>query len=199
MGKNMKKWVASAMALTAMAGTQQALAQSQVSIYGIIDTGVVCTNHANAAGNSVLKMPSLTSSFPSRLGFKGTEDLGGGLQAMFVLESGFSVDTGAMGQGNRLFGRQSYVGLKDSWGSLMLGRQVNMTYLGPVHIQSVRCVAPRRRAGKARVRAGGGATSPDVQRGQGALGGQPSGRGRQASPAVVAAPCRGTTTARRCA
>ncbi|WP_413457582.1 porin [Herbaspirillum huttiense] len=125
----MKKWVASAMALTAMACTQQALAQSQVSVYGIIDTGVVYTNHANAAGNSVLKMPSLTSSFPSRLGFKGTEDLGGGLQAMFVLESGFSVDTGAMGQGNRLFGRQSYVGLKDSWGSLMLGRQVNMTYL----------------------------------------------------------------------
>ena len=69
--------------------------------------------------------------------------------------------------------------------------------LGPVHIQSVRCVAPRRRAGKARVRAGGGATSPDVQRGQRAFWRQPSGRGRQASPAVVAAPCRGTTTARR--
>ncbi|PLY60250.1 porin [Herbaspirillum sp. BH-1] len=125
----MKKLVAGAMALTAMTCAQQALAQSQVSIYGIIDTGVVYTTHANAAGNSVLKMPSLTASFPSRLGFKGSEDLGGGLQAMFVLESGFAVDTGAMGQGNRLFGRQSYVGLKNGWGSLMLGRQVNMTYL----------------------------------------------------------------------
>jgi predicted porin len=58
MGKNMKKWVASAMALTAMACAQQALARSQVSIYGIIDTGVVYTSHANAAGNSVLKMPT---------------------------------------------------------------------------------------------------------------------------------------------
>ena len=76
-----------------------------------------------------MKMPTLTASFPSRLGFKGTEDLGGGLQAMFVLESGFAVDTGGMGQGNRLFGRQSFVGLKNNYGTVMLGRQVNMTYL----------------------------------------------------------------------
>ncbi|MFX5578745.1 porin, partial [Acinetobacter baumannii] len=75
------------------------------------------------------KMPSLTGSFPSRIGFRGTEDLGGGLQALFVLESGFAPDTGAMGQGGRLFGRQSYVGLKSGWGQIMLGRQLNMTYI----------------------------------------------------------------------
>src|SRR5450830_732782 len=65
-----------------------AMAQSQVTIYGLIDTGVEYVTNANAAGNSVVKMPSLTGSFPSRIGFKGTEDLGGGLQAMFVLEAG---------------------------------------------------------------------------------------------------------------
>ncbi|MET3434017.1 putative porin [Herbaspirillum seropedicae] len=118
-----------AVALAAALCASSAMAQSSVTIYGIIDTGVVYTNNANGNGNSVFKMPSLTGSFPSRIGFKGTEDLGGGLQAMFVLESGFAPDTGAMGQGGRLFGRQSYVGLKNSWGQLMLGRQVNMTYL----------------------------------------------------------------------
>jgi len=118
-----------AVALAAALCASSAMAQSSVTIYGIIDTGVVYTTNANASGNSVFKMPSLTGSFPSRIGFKGTEDLGGGLQAMFVLESGFAPDTGAMGQGGRLFGRQSYVGLKNNWGQLMLGRQVNMTYL----------------------------------------------------------------------
>src|SRR5450830_1465124 len=116
-------------AIAAAMLSPSAMAQSQVTIYGLIDTGVEYVTNANAAGNSVVKIPSLTGSFPSRIGFKGTEDLGGGLQAMFVLEAGFAVDTGAMGQGNRLFGRQSYVGLKNATHSVMVGRQVNMTYL----------------------------------------------------------------------
>jgi len=129
----MKKTICSAIALMGAMGavcTGNAMAQSSVTIYGIVDTGVVYTTNANAAGNSVFKMPSLTGSFPSRIGFKGSEDLGGGLEAMFVLEAGFAPDTGSMGQGNRLFGRQSLVGLKsNSWGQIMLGRQVNMTYI----------------------------------------------------------------------
>ncbi|MFL9925364.1 porin [Herbaspirillum lusitanum] len=125
----MNKLVCSTFFLLGIACAQPVLAQSQVSIYGIVDTGVVYTTNANAAGNSALKMPGLTASFPSRIGFKGIEDLGGGLQALFVLESGFAVDSGAMGQGNRIFGRQSYVGLKNNYGTIMLGRQVNMTYL----------------------------------------------------------------------
>lgn len=72
-------------------------------------------------------MPSVTVSFPSRLGFKGTEDLGRDLKAIFVLETGFSPNTSLQGQG-RLFGRQVYVGLKNTYGTLMFGRQVNMTY-----------------------------------------------------------------------
>ncbi|WP_050461424.1 porin [Herbaspirillum autotrophicum] len=125
----MNKFAYAAIATSAALLSHTALAQSQVVVYGLIDTGIEYVTNANAAGNSVIKMPSLTGSFPSRIGFKGTEDLGGGLQAMFVLEAGLAVDTGAMGQGNRLFGRQSYVGLKNAGNSVMLGRQVNMTYL----------------------------------------------------------------------
>jgi predicted porin len=102
---------------------------AQVTMYGIIDTGVEYVTNTNAAGNSVLKMPSLTGSLPSRFGIKGVEDLGGGLQTLYVLEAGFAPDTGTLGQGNRLFGRQSYVGIKNAYGTWMLGRQVNMTYI----------------------------------------------------------------------
>jgi predicted porin len=109
-----------------------ASAQSNVAIYGILDSGLVYTTHANAAGDAVLKVPGLTGSVPSRIGIRGTEDLGGGLQAVFVLENGVSADTGTAGQGGRLFGRQAYVGLKSAYGTLMLGRQVNMTFLAAV-------------------------------------------------------------------
>ena len=118
-----------AAALLAGVSASAAMAQSNVTMYGLVDTGLVYTNNVNAAGASVTKMPSLTGSFPSRLGFRGTEDLGNGLQAVFTLEQGLSPDTGAMGQGNRLFGRQATVGLKGAFGTVTLGRQINMTYL----------------------------------------------------------------------
>lgn len=106
-----------------------AQAQTSVQVYGLVDTGVVRVTNADAAGNSVTKVPSLTGSLPSRIGFKGTEDLGNGLQAFFVLENGLSLDTGSAGQGGRLFGRAANVGLKGAWGTLTLGRQINMTYV----------------------------------------------------------------------
>lgn len=99
----------------------QASAQTSVTIYGIVDAGLEVINHASTAG-SVSRISSGNLS-GSRIGFRGTEDLGGGLQAVFVLENGYSVDTGSTLQSNRLFGRQSYVGLQGSWGSLMVGRQ----------------------------------------------------------------------------
>jgi predicted porin len=113
----------------AMAPAMPAMAQSQVTIYGILDSGLVYTTNTNAAGDSLVKVPGLTGSVPSRVGFRGVEDLGGGLQAVFALETGVSLDTGTTGQGNRLFGRHANVGLKGSWGTLTLGRQVNMTFL----------------------------------------------------------------------
>ena len=118
-----------AVALACGMAASGAMAQSSVQVYGIVDSGLARVTNVNAAGDSVTKMPSLTSSFPSRIGFRGTEDLGGGLQAFFVLESGFAMDTGVSGQGNRLFGRAAQVGLKGAWGTLTLGRQNNMTYM----------------------------------------------------------------------
>ena len=105
-----------------------AYAQSGVTLYGVLDSSVAYTSNVNAAGDSQVKMPTLTGSLPSRFGFKGVEDLGGGLQAIFALESGFGVDTGIAGQGGRLFGRQAWVGLKGRYGSVMLGRQMNMSF-----------------------------------------------------------------------
>lgn len=105
-----------------------ASAQTSVAVYGVIDTGFAYLTNADATGDNVLKMPSLTGSVPSRVGFRGAEDLGGGLKAVFVLENGIAVDTGQAGQGGRLFGRQAYVGLQTAYGTFMLGRQQNMTF-----------------------------------------------------------------------
>ena len=57
-------------------------AQSSVTLYGIIDTGVEFVSHANAAGDHVVRMPGVTGELPSRWGLRGTEDLGGGYQAV---------------------------------------------------------------------------------------------------------------------
>lgn len=125
----MKKTICSAAALLCCLAATSALAQSSVSIYGIVDSGLVHTTNINAAGDSITKMPSLTSSFPSRIGFRGTEDLGNGIQAFFVLENGLGLDTGMTGQGGRLFGRQANVGVKGAFGTITLGRQNNMTFI----------------------------------------------------------------------
>jgi predicted porin len=113
-------------ALAAALSVGAAHAQSNVTMYGIIDAAVEYYNNADAAGNSLTRMPSLGGGmFPSRLGFRGTEDLGGGLKAIFQLENGFAPDTGTLGQ-NRLFGRQAWVGLQGNWGQVTFGRNYNM-------------------------------------------------------------------------
>lgn len=71
----------------------------------------------------------------NRWGLKGSEDLGNGLRAVFVLESGFDLGRGTSAQGGRLFGRQATLGLAgDSWGQLDVGRQTNIAskYFGPI-------------------------------------------------------------------
>jgi len=104
-----------------------ASAQSNVSIYGIVDVALV--RETGAAAGSATKITSGVGA-GSRLGFKGSEDLGGGTSAIFLLENGFQADTGAMGQGGLLFGRQIYVGLQSvSLGTLTLGRQYTPQYL----------------------------------------------------------------------
>jgi predicted porin len=105
-----------------------AFAQSSVTLYGILDTGIEYVSHANAAGDHVVRMPGITGEVPSRWGIRGKEDLGGGMAAIFALESGFNLRGGDMGQGGRLFGRQAWVGLQGDWGALTFGRQYTMSY-----------------------------------------------------------------------
>jgi predicted porin len=102
---------------------------SNVTIYGLADSGIEHLTNVNAAGQSLTRMPTLAGSFPSAIGFRGTEDLGGGLKAIYNLEMGYSVDGGQLQNGGRLFGRSAWVGLQGNFGTLMLGRMINMTYI----------------------------------------------------------------------
>lgn len=110
----------------AVALTGTAKAQTSITAYGIVDAGIV-SERGGPAG-SVTKLTSGVQS-GSRLGFRGTEDLGGGLSAKFVLETGIAVDTGGFNQGNTAFARQSYVGLNGNFGSVTMGRQYTPHYL----------------------------------------------------------------------
>lgn len=107
----------------ACAGVGTAHAQSSVTIYGIVDSGFTYTS--NQGGKSAFQATAGNQQ-GSRWGFKGTEDLGGGLRAIFRLENGFDTYSGALKQGGRLFGRGAWVGLdSDRWGTITAGRQFN--------------------------------------------------------------------------
>lgn len=102
-------------------------AQSDISIYGVVDAGLVLERGGPAGSRTTL---SSGVGSGSRLGFKGKEDLGGGMSADFVLESGFNIDTGKLGQGGAMFGRQAWVGLSGAFGSVSVGRQLSSYYKG---------------------------------------------------------------------
>jgi len=115
----MKKSLLALAILGAFTGT--ASAQTSLTIYGVADVGI--TRFDNGAVTTNRLDSGIQSG--SRLGFRGTEDLGGGLSAIFTLENGFGIDTGTLGQGGRLFGRQAFVGLSSGFGALKFGRQNN--------------------------------------------------------------------------
>jgi GBP family porin len=111
--------------------TSGACAQGSVTLYGIIDTGLAYGNSvASSTKTQGAHRISAVTGFGSgdRWGLTGKEDLGGGLQAIFTLEAGFSGLTGASTQ-NRLFGRQLFVGLAHSrYGTFTMGRQYDYTF-----------------------------------------------------------------------
>jgi predicted porin len=132
----MKKTLLALAVLGASAGVASAQ-QTNVTVYGIVDAGIQYKNDGNPAGKTLSLESGMQNS--SRLGFKGTEDLGGGLSAIFTLENGFNVDDGTLGNGSRLFGRQAWVGLSGGFGSVKLGRQQTFLYYAlseddPFHI-----------------------------------------------------------------
>lgn len=101
-------------------------AQGSVTLYGIIDDGI--SYISNQGGHSTVKMDSGIAQ-SSRWGLKGTEDLGGGMRAVFTLENGFDLNTGVPGQGGSLFGRRAFVGLSsDTFGTLIAGNDYDFIY-----------------------------------------------------------------------
>src|ERR1700761_3996584 len=113
----MKKTSVALLALGAFAGA--AHAQSSVTLYGIVDAGILFNNNVKG-----LHEYALSQANSSRWGLKGTEDLGGGLSAIFTLESGYTTGTGALAQGGLEFGRKAFVGLSSTtFGTLTAGRQ----------------------------------------------------------------------------
>lgn len=124
----MKKSLLALAALSTIAGT--AAAQSSVTMYGIADVGFV-----RESGNPAGPVSKITSGVTagSRLGFRGVEDLGGGMAALFTMETGILMDTGGNAQlaqaqrnpAGTAFARQTFVGLKSNLGTLTLGRQYN--------------------------------------------------------------------------
>jgi predicted porin len=122
----MKKSLLALAVLGSFAGA--AFAQSSVTVYGVMDAGISRTDNGTTTATGLDSGIQSTS----RLGFRGTEDLGSGLSAIFNLESGFSIDRGAVsnvtdGITERttapLFGRQAWVGLNGGFGAVKLGRQ----------------------------------------------------------------------------
>lgn len=102
------------------------LAQSNAVVYGIMDAGVRSASGmapANVRSVGTASMVNSGINTTSRLGFRGTEDLGGGLQALFFLESGLNINSGATSNSTKFFDRGAYTGLKGGFGTLTVGRQ----------------------------------------------------------------------------
>ncbi|MEB0136371.1 porin [Actimicrobium sp. CCC2.4] len=118
----MKKSLLALAILGTIAGS--AAAQSSVTVYGVVDMGI--SRDDNGATTTTALNSGIQSG--SRLGFKGVEDLGNGLKALFVLETGINADTGGFAQSNTAFGRQSYLGLQGNFGTVKLGRQTTLLY-----------------------------------------------------------------------
>lgn len=103
----------SLLALAALTAVSAASAQSNLNLYGVADLWV---GHVKAAGVSSTQMGS-GGLAGSRLGFKGTEDLGGGLKANFVLEQGIDLTNGQAAG----FDRQAFLGLSGGFGAVQFG------------------------------------------------------------------------------
>lgn len=111
----MKKTVLAAAAVAALSGS--AFAQSSVTVYGVVDASIESIKGVD----SITRVTS-DNYASSRLGFRGVEDLGGGLKGKFVLEASLKTDTGAHDQ-SRFWGRAAWVGVEGGFGELRLGRQ----------------------------------------------------------------------------
>lgn len=124
------KRVASSHAIGALlaVATSSAFAQSSVTLYGLVDTAIRYQTNAAPDGKDLIGM-TVGPETHSRWGLRGSEDLGGGLSAIFRLENGFELGDGKLHVPNTLFSRQAYVGLSSSqFGSVTFGNQYAPLY-----------------------------------------------------------------------
>lgn len=122
----MKKMIKCSM-VTALFGVAvgPAMAQtSSVTISGVLDTGI---NYVNHVGDGTQSKVSAVNSIlgVSNIGFRGKEDLGNGLSAVFNLQAGFNPTDGTQSAKGQLFSRNAYVALEGGFGALTVGKQWN--------------------------------------------------------------------------
>ncbi len=117
----MKKPLLALAALSAL--TNDVRAESGVTLYGLIDTSINYASNVKTADGGQSKLNFASGGMKgSRWGIRGRRELGNGLQAIFMLENGFNVNTGAPLQNQKLFDRQASVGLKGDFGTATAGR-----------------------------------------------------------------------------
>lgn len=124
----MKKNLIALASLSALCTLAQA--QSSVVLYGLVDSGI---RHDSAVAKTTAGTGSQTQFSSgvlntSRFGFRGTEDLGGGLKANFTLESGINLGSGATSSTTNIFDRRAVLGLEDRWGRVDIGRNTTFLY-----------------------------------------------------------------------
>jgi len=116
-----------------VAGSAQA--QTSVTLYGIIDAGVVTQSNGNAAGDRVTSFQD-AQILPSIYGMKGKEDIGGGLTVGFNLEGGFNAGDGQHNSPgvyqSQMFGREAKVTLGGDWGTIGAGLQVDPALIASI-------------------------------------------------------------------
>ncbi|WP_321920550.1 porin [Paraburkholderia tropica] len=126
----MKRKLAVVIALAPLA--MVAHAQSSVTLYGYVDAGIAYTN--NQLGHTAWQTTS-SATQNTVFGLKGTEDLGGGLSAVFKLEQAFVLNNGAQALSGDAFGSQAWLGLQsDAFGTMTFGRQFDVVndLVGPL-------------------------------------------------------------------
>ncbi|MFL9888642.1 porin [Paraburkholderia agricolaris] len=121
----MNKALATTLVALAVTFGAAAHAQSSVTLYGTLDTGIdYISNQKTATGGKSNWMMESGNVSTDRWGLRGNEDLGGGLSAVFDLENGFNIDGGKFSNGGDEFGRQAWVGIASKqWGTVTMGRQ----------------------------------------------------------------------------
>ncbi|WP_408400662.1 porin [Paraburkholderia sediminicola] len=122
------------MGACALGSAQIAHAQSSVTLYGIVDASLLYTSQTPNAktGQNAGHQFSFTDGgvTGSRFGMRGVEDLGGGMRAIFELESGVSIANGSLSNSNRNeFGRQAWVGVDSRFGTVKAGLQFSPFFL----------------------------------------------------------------------